>query len=236
MATQEIKWPCVRCTKDEFEQLIQRELSALGYIINSIWFNSDNMVVTNFDGIGGKVDSIKETFVNSVIHNRKLCTSIPEFIEEAKNIAYECGLGRKEEVVAEKETTTEQPEEPSTPTLSEARKQFRELTKLYSVEELSKPEPPRSWEEYLEQNPIEDTTELDKKMEALRKLVLLQNKWTAGVCGEYQYAIVLSFETGLYAVRAIEWYNRVLKFYTREMAEAFLDAHLDLIEEAGDLI
>lgn len=98
-------WPCIRCTIDEFEEQIYKELSALGYAMCFKWNDTDNMVVTNFNGIDGNVSSIKETFVNSVIHHRNLCATIPEFLEAAKDVAIREGWFKPEQLEKPKEET-----------------------------------------------------------------------------------------------------------------------------------
>lgn len=228
-------YPCIKCPHDTFRNCIAPHLKRWGYKdkTNSyLWFNPSSFIATWFNGRRLVV------FYTDAMHNEQdgqyLCSSIGEFLIAAKAIAIEKGQFKKEEMIEEKIDNKN-----TIPTLSEARKKFRELTKLYSVEELSKPDPPRSWEEYLEQNPVADehTAEVKKKIAALEKLVLLRDKWGDGwapVEDEIHYDIQ-RYCDGL-AIEEHSFLQVCLSFPTRVMAEDFLNTFRDLIEEAGDLI
>lgn len=124
------------------------------------------------------------------------------------------------------------------PSLAEARKTFRELTKHYTLEQLSENRPSMSWDEYLERHPTAERTEdLDKRLEALRKLVLLRDEWRGEWKPSYggiSWRLVNRF--GEYNVAHASDSNSVLSFPTEGMAEDFLETFRPLIEQAGDLI
>lgn len=225
------KWPCVKCTMPEYYELIRRQVMELGWYVKvqSCHIDGDIIIHTNCMGqkryIGPSCEMADGDY---------LCPDIDTFLYDCREIAIREGWFKPE---PDTEEVKEEQTEPSTPTLAEARRQFRELTKHYTVEELSKNEPPRSWEEYLEQNPVKDTTELDKNMEALRRLVLMRDEWIAGWVPQRDknnWGIRRSFgETNIWQLVIS---TECLSFPTQEMAEDFLNTFRDLIEETGDLI
>lgn len=227
-------YPCIKCSHDTFRKRIAPKLKRWGYKdkTNSyLWFNPSNFIATWFSG------NKLVVFYTDAMHNEQdgqyLCSSIEEFLIAAKAIAIEKGLFKKEKMIEEKIDNKN-----TIPTLSEARKKFHELTKLYSVEELSKPELPRSWEEYLKMYLVADehTVEVEKKASALAKLVLLRDKWCMGANGDEAYAVFSYHDTHLHAIAPIGRANRPLIFPTEEMAKNFLNTFSDLIKEAGNLI
>lgn len=234
-------YPCVKCAERTFKYKIAPKLKEWGYVLpdTNKKFNDLDVIITNCILRGNCVDICNIEYVKR--HDRYLCRSVSEFLEATKALAIKNGWF-KEEVISKKETPTENKKErwsiwTDKPTLSVARKQFENLTKYYTIEQLSKPQLPRSWEEYLEQNPIINTTELDKKMAALRKLVLIHNKWVEewtpakgnnvfSVSRTHEWTVITNSIT----------YLSCLSFPTREMAENFLNTFSDLIREVGDLI
>lgn len=209
------KWPCVKCTVEEFDKKIAPELGKYEFDLRDVdteIFDRCNLIVTNHNGRRGCVANLVST--RSDCDSRYLCPDIDTFLHDCQEVATREGWFKSK---------------PDDPTLTEARKQFRELTKLYTVEQLSASDKPRSWEEYLEQNPAEDTTELDEKIDALRKLILIRNKWI----GDWRFTSPMGHGGIFYIYK-----NRksILSFPTEKMANQFLKTHRELIIKAGDLI
>lgn len=86
-----IAYPCVHCTKKEYEELIRDKLLEWGYKTDHISsdFSYFDTVVTNCTGVFGLVTNAR---FNSTDCSRYLCYSISEFLKAAKEKAIEEGL------------------------------------------------------------------------------------------------------------------------------------------------
>lgn len=221
MESKKQEWPCICCTESTYKNIIAPKLLKWGYrIFYNVSIGDPDTIVINYTDTDGYVAHMRGGNIGS--YGRYLCTSIHEFLEAAKTIAIERNWFKED-----------------TPTLSEARRQFRELTQYYTVEQLSKSMPPRSWEEYLEQNPTEDTAELDKKMEALKKLIMIRDKWVEGWhYSAYEGCWVICYVHG-YGGHVDYLANSrltALSFPTKEMADEFYNVFESLINDASNLI